>query len=122
MQKNKSARTPTTVEDYFAEVLPPARNMLEKMRVVIRSVVPTDATEVISYRIPAFRQKKVIVWYAAFSGHCSLFPTAAMIEKFKDELKGYTISKGTIQFQLDKPLPSALIKRIVKARLAELKE
>lgn len=110
------------MEDYFAEVLPPARNMLEKMRVVIRSVVPTDATEVISYRIPAFRQKKVIVWYAAFSGHCSLFPTAAMIEKFKDELKGYTISKGTIQFQLDKPLPSALIKRIVKARLAELKE
>lgn len=92
------------------------------MRLVIRSVVPKEATEVISYRIPAFRQKKIIVWYAAFSGHCSLFPTAAVIDKFRDELKGYTISKGTIQFPLDKPLPSGLIKRIVKARLAELKE
>ena len=91
------------------------------MRLVICSVVPKDATQVISYRIPAFRQKKVIVWYAAFSDHCSLFPAAAVIEKFKDELKGYRISKGTIQFPLDKPLPSALIKRIVKARLAELK-
>lgn len=96
--------------------------MLERMRLVIRSVVPKEATEVISYRIPAFRQKKIIVWYAAFSGHCSLFPTAAVIDKFRDELKGYTISKGTIQFPLDKPLPSGLIKRIVKARLAELKE
>ena len=92
------------------------------MRLVIRSVVPKEATEVISYRIPAFRQKKIIVWYAAFSGHCSLFPTAAVIDKFRDELKGYTISKGTIQFPLDKPLPSGLIKRIVKARMAELKE
>lgn len=96
--------------------------MLEKLRLVIRSVVPKDASEVISYSIPAFRQKKIIVWYAAFSSHCSLFPTAAIIEEFKDELNDYTISKGTIQFPLDKPLPSALIKRIVKARVAQLKE
>src|SRR5581483_2626757 len=100
-----------TVDDYFAAVPAPARNMLEKMRSVIRSAVPKDATEVISYRMPAFRQKKIVVWYAAFSGHCSLFPTAAGIEKFKDELKGYKISKGTIQFELEKPLPVALIKR-----------
>lgn len=110
------------VADYFQAVPLPARNVLEKLRLIIRSVVPKDATEVISYRIPAFRQKKVIVWYAAFSDHCSLFPAAAVIEKFKDELEGYRISKGTIQFPLDKPLPSGLIKRIVKTRLAELKE
>lgn len=110
------------VADYFGTVPLPARHVLEKLRLIIRSVVPKDATEVISYRIPAFRQKKVIVWYAAFSDHCSLFPAAAVIEKFKDELEGYRISKGTIQFPLDKPLPSGLIKRIVKARLAELKE
>lgn len=111
-----------TVDKYFAAVPEPARNTLEKLRLVIRSAVPKDATEVISYRIPAFRLKKIIVWYAAFTGHCSLFPTAAVIDKFKDELKSYTISKGTIQFPLGKPLPSALIKRIVKARLAELQK
>lgn len=111
-----------TVDEYFAAVPEPARNTLEKLRLVIRSAVPKDATEVISYRIPAFRLKKIIVWYAAFTGHCSLFPTAAVIDKFKDELKSYTISKGTIQFPLGKPLPSALIKRIVKARLAELQK
>lgn len=111
-----------TVDAYFAAVPGPARNLLEKLRLVIRSAVPKDATEVISYRIPAFRQDKIIVWYAAFSGHCSLFPTAAVIERFKPELKGYTISKGTIQFPLDKPLPIALIKRIVKARVTESQE
>ena len=92
------------------------------MRALIRSAVPKDATEVISYRMPAFRQKKIIVWYAAFSGHCSLFPTAAVIKKYTDELAGYKISKGTIQFPLDKPLPIALIRRLVKARVAEIQE
>jgi uncharacterized protein YdhG (YjbR/CyaY superfamily) len=109
-----------TVDAYFAAVPKPARKMLESMRSVIRSVAPKNAMEVISYRIPAFRQKKIIVWYAAFSSHCSLFPTAAVIEEFRDELKNYAISKGTIQFPLDKALPSALIKRIVKARVAQL--
>ena len=122
MRKTTLAKPVKTVEDYFAALPANARNMLDRMRLVIRSVVPKDAVEVISYRMPAFRQKKVIVWYAAFSDHCSLFPAAAVIEKFKDELKSYRISKGTIQFPLDKPLPSALIKRIVKARVAELNE
>lgn len=117
--KRKKANT---VDEYSACVPGPARTMLEKMRVMIRSVVPKEAVEVISYGIPAFRKEKIIVWYAAFSDHCSLFPTAAVIEEFKDELKNYAISKGTIQFPLDKPLPSALIKRIVKARLAELQK
>src|SRR5439155_24482239 len=109
-----------TVEEYFAAVPEPARSALEKMRTLIRSVVPKDTTEVISYRIPAFKHKKIVVWYAAFSNHCSLFPTASVIAKFKDELKSYTISKGTVQFPLDKPIPSALLKRMVKARLADM--
>lgn len=75
--------------------------------------MPKDATEVISYGIPAFKHKRVLVWYAAFADHCSLFPTAAVIEKFKDELKGFSTSKGTIHFPLSKPLPVALIKKIV---------
>ena len=87
------------------------------MRRAIRAAAPKEATEVISYGIPAFRHKKVLVYYAAFAKHCSFFPTAAGIAQFADELKGYTISKGTIQFPVDKPLPAALIKKMVKARV-----
>ena len=90
------------------------------MRDVIRSCVPKDAIETISYRIPAFRTKAgVLVWFAGFSEHCSLFPTAAVIGMFKDELSGFSSSKGTIHFPLDKPLPTALIKKIVRARVAQ---
>ncbi len=89
------------------------------MRAAIGSALPREATETISYRIPAFKLKKIVVWFAAFQNHCSLFPTAAVIEQFKDELEVYTISKGTIQFPVDKPLPSALIKKLVKVRLEQ---
>jgi uncharacterized protein YdhG (YjbR/CyaY superfamily) len=92
---------------------------LQQIRDAIRSVVPLEATEVISYKIPAFRHKKVLVWYAAFSNHCSLFPTAAVVERFKDELRGYSTSKGTIHFPLDKPIPVELIKKMVRARVAQ---
>jgi uncharacterized protein YdhG (YjbR/CyaY superfamily) len=111
---------PKTVDEYLAGVPEPARSTLQKVRAAIRSAVPPGATETISYRIPAFRYKGVLMWFAAFSKHCSLFPTASVIEKFKNELKGYTISKGTIQFPADKPLPAALIKKMVKARMAEM--
>ena len=90
------------------------------MRAAIRSAVPREATETISYRIPAFKHNGILVWFAAFSDHCSLFPTAAVIEAFKKQLKGFSTSKGTIHFPLDKPLPIALIKKIVKARVAQL--
>jgi len=93
--------------------------MFDKLRAAIRASVPADATEIISYRIPAFARDGVLVWYAAFAKHCSLFPTAAVIDEFRDELKGFTVSKGTIQFPLDKPLPIALVKKIVKARVAQ---
>ena len=90
------------------------------MRDVIRSCVPKDAIETISYRIPAFRTKSgVLVWFAGFSDHYSLFPTAAVIKMFEDELSGFSTSKGTIHFSLDKPLPTALIKKIVKARVVQ---
>jgi uncharacterized protein YdhG (YjbR/CyaY superfamily) len=61
----------------------------------------------------------VLVWFAAFSNHCSLFPTARVIEEFKNELKGFSTSKGTIHFSTDKPLPTALVKKLVKARVAQ---
>jgi uncharacterized protein YdhG (YjbR/CyaY superfamily) len=117
--KPKSASA-QTVDDYLAGVPEPACTTLGKVRAAIRSVVPAETSEVLSYKIPAFKYKEVLVWCAAFSNHCSLFPTAAVIEKFKDELKPFRKSKGTIHFPVDKSLPATLIKKMVKARLAEV--
>jgi uncharacterized protein YdhG (YjbR/CyaY superfamily) len=111
---------PKTIDEYLAGVPEPARSTLNKIRAAIRSAVPPEATETISYRMPAFKCKGVLVWFAAFSNHCSLFPTAAVVEAFKSELKGFTMSKGTIQFPTDKPLPAALVKKLVKARVAQM--
>jgi uncharacterized protein YdhG (YjbR/CyaY superfamily) len=117
MAEDKS--TPKSVDDYLARIPEPARNRFSKMRAVIRSAVPPEAGEIISYGIPAFKHKHVLVWFAAFSKHCSLFPTASVIETFKSELQDFSTSKGTIQFPHDKPLPAALIKKIVKARVVQ---
>jgi uncharacterized protein YdhG (YjbR/CyaY superfamily) len=114
----KASKAPKNVEEYLATVPESARGNFNKLRAAIQSVVPAEATETISYGIPAFKHKRVLVWFAAFSNHCSLFPTAAVIEEFKDELKRFSTSKGTIQFPTDKPLPVALIKKLVKARVA----
>jgi len=116
----KGNGAPRNVDEYLAGVPEPARTTLSKIRAAIRSAVPPEATETISYRIPAFRHKGVLVWFAAFSNHCSLFPTASVIEAFKNELKGFATSKGTIQFPTDKPLPAALVKKLVKARVAQI--
>ncbi|MFY9732437.1 MAG: DUF1801 domain-containing protein [Candidatus Acidiferrales bacterium] len=91
------------------------------MRAAIRVAIPKGSDEIISYGIPAFKQKRILVWYAAFSNHCSLFPTAAIIAKFKNHLKPFPTSKGTIHFATNKPLPTALIKKLVKARVAQAK-
>ena len=108
-----------TVDDYLALVPEPVRSTLQRMRTAIRSAVPAETTEAISYGIPAFNYKGPLVWFAAFSNHCSLFPTASVIKAFKNDLKGFKTSKGTIHFPVDKPLPAALVKKMVKARLAE---
>lgn len=110
---------PKTVAEYMELVPDSARRNFTKLRAIIQSAVPHDATETISYRIPAFKCDRILVWYAAFTRHCSLFPTAAVIEEFKKELEGFSTSKGTIQFPNDKPLPAALIKKLVKSRVAQ---
>ena len=115
----ESANTAAAVEQYIARAPERARKMLAELRETIRFAVPPDTTEVISYKIPAFKRDRILVWYAAFSDHCSLFPTSSVIGKFKAELKDYKTSKGTIQFPLDKPLPRALVGKIVKTRVAE---
>src|SRR5215469_7634521 len=115
----KVADAPKNIDEYLAGVPEPARSTLNKIRAAVWSALPPEATETISYRIPAFKYKGVLVWFAAFSDHCSLFPTASVVEAFKDELKGYSTSKGTIHFPINKPLPTALIKKLVKTRVAQ---
>ena len=110
---------PKNIEEYLARVPEPARGTLNKIRAAIRSVAPPGATEAISYGMPAFKHNGVLVWFAAFSKHCSLFPGSSVIEAFQGELKSYATSKGTIQFPTDKPLPTALVKKLVSARIAE---
>jgi uncharacterized protein YdhG (YjbR/CyaY superfamily) len=115
----KGNGAPKNIDEYLAGVPEPARGTLNKIRAAIRSAAPPETTEAISYGMPAFRYKGSLVWFAAFSNHCSLFPTASVIEAFKNELKGFPTSKGTIHFPTDKPLPTALVKKLVKARVAQ---
>ena len=108
------------VEAYLAKVPEPARTTLEKVRATIRSAAPKEATECICYGMPAFRYKGALVGYAAFKDHCSFFPmSAALIDTMADELKSYRTSKGTLQFPLDRPMTAALVKKMVKARVAD---
>jgi uncharacterized protein YdhG (YjbR/CyaY superfamily) len=115
----KGKGAPKDVDACIARVPEPARSTLKKVRAAIRSAVPSEATEMISYRMPAFNYKGPLLWYAAFSDHCSLFPTASVIEAFKNELKNFSTSKGTIHFPVDKPLSATLVRKLVKARIAQ---
>ena len=111
---------PKDVEEYLAGVPEPARSTLNRVRAAIRSAVPPEATEAISYRMPTFKYKGPLLGFAAFSNHCGLYPMSpSVMEAFKNELKAYPISKGTIQFPVDQPLPAALVKKMVKARIAQ---
>lgn len=114
----KPTYVPKTVDEYFERVPEPARKTLAKLRVAIRASMPEGTTEVINYRIPAFRGRRVLVWYAAFRDHVSFFPTAEVVEAFQDELKDYTTSKGTLQFPIGASIPTPLIKKMVKHRIA----
>ncbi len=108
------------VDEYLAGVPEPARSTLSKVRAVIRSVVPPEATETVSYRMPVFKYKGMLIGFAAFSNHCSLFVmNPSVMDSFRSELKGYQTSKGTIHFPLDKPLAATLVKKLVKARIAQ---
>ena len=116
----KTSAVPKTVNRYLASVSEPARSTLKKVRQAIRSTAPAEATEVISYGIPMYKYKGMLIGYAAFPKHCSLFlATSSLLKMFKDELSRYKTSKGTIRFPTDKPLPASLVKKIVKARAAE---
>jgi uncharacterized protein YdhG (YjbR/CyaY superfamily) len=105
----------TTVDGYLAAVTPEQRAALEKLRATIRSVAP-KAEECIAYGIPSYKQNGYLVGFGAGKNHCSFYP-GAVVQDLKLDLKNYDLSKGTIRFQPDKPLPAALVKKIVKLRI-----
>jgi len=108
------------IEDYLEAAAEPARGMLEAIRKLVRAAVPAEATEVFSYGMPGFRYKGALLWYGAFKSHVGFFPgSPPMIQSLAEDLKGYKTSKGTIQFPFGKPVPVALVKKIVKLRVAE---
>ena len=113
------ANTAATIDEYLASVSDDKRPALEKLRNTIRSIAP-KADECISYGIPAFRLNGMLVGFGATSKHCALYlMSGTIVEAFRDDLRGYDTSKGTIRFQADNPLPVALVKKLVRARIAE---
>ena len=117
----KSANAkPKSVADYLATVSEDKRVALEKLRSTIRAAAPA-AEECISYGLATFRLKgRPLVAFAAWADHCALYPmSSTVVREFREELKGFETSKGTIRFTPDNPLPTALVKKLVKARIAE---
>jgi len=109
-----------TIDAYVARFPKDVQQRLEQMRLTIRKAAP-KATETISYRIPAFRSDGILVWFAAFKRHIGFYPGAAAIAGFQKELSAYKGAKGSVQFPFDAPLPLALVRRIVKFRVKQMR-
>jgi uncharacterized protein YdhG (YjbR/CyaY superfamily) len=120
---DSSASDAAAVEAYLARVPEPARKTLQAVRATLRALLP-EATEGMSYGMPAFKlRKKAVAGYAAFDDHCGFFPmSGSVVAALKADLAGYQSSKGGVRFSLDSPLPPQLIEKLVKARLAELQK
>jgi uncharacterized protein YdhG (YjbR/CyaY superfamily) len=113
------ASKPKSIDEYLAGVSEDKRAALERLRKTIRAAAP-KAEECISYGICAFRQKRMVVGFGATAKHCSLFlMSSTLLDFYEDVTQRYDTSKGTIRFPADKPLPAALVRKLVKARLAE---
>src|SRR5437879_2330682 len=118
-RENSSAGKPKTIDEYLAGVRADQRAALEKLRTTIRAAAP-KAEECISYGLAAFRLNgRPLVAFGASANHCAFYPmNSTTVEAFQDQLKGFATSKGTIRFSPDKPLPTARVTRLVKARIA----
>lgn len=112
------ASGPEEVDAYIQGFPEQTRVLLEQMRRIIRAAAP-DAREVISYRMPAYKLKGILVYFAAFKNHIGFYPTSSGVAVFKKRLEGYKTSKGAIQFPLNQPLPEELITEIVWFRVME---
>jgi uncharacterized protein YdhG (YjbR/CyaY superfamily) len=118
-KKNNTTSAPAkNVDDYLARVPAEARATLEKLRKTIKAAAPI-AAEVISYQMPMYKHHGMLIGFAAFKDHCSVFPGSAVMEAHQEELKRYDTSKGTIRFPVNKPLPAALLKKLVKTGIKQ---
>lgn len=109
---------PKTVDDYIANFPPEIQEILQNIRMTIKSAAP-QAEEIISYQMPTFRLEGNLVHFAAFKNHIGFYPTPTGIKQFEDELSAYHGGKGSIQFPLTQPIPYELINRIVNFRVKE---
>ena len=109
----KSKINISTIGEYISSQPKNVRIGLKQLRQIIKNAAP-EAEGVISYQMPAFRFKRIIVWFAGYKNHYGLYPYSKTIQAFQKKLKKYETSKGTIKFPLDKPLPVKLISDIVK--------
>ena len=109
---------PKTIDEYIAAFPKDVQELLQKMRMTIRKAVP-NAEETISYQIPTFTLNGNLVHFAAYKNHIGFYPTSTGIKKFAKELAVYKGAKGSVQFPLDKPIPFALVSKIVKFRVKE---
>jgi uncharacterized protein YdhG (YjbR/CyaY superfamily) len=108
-----------SIDEYMVDVPENARIVLEELRCLVKSIVPM-AEETISYQIPTFKYKGMLVGFASFKKHCSFFlMSTAVMEAFSNELKEFKTSKGTLRFTIDKPIPPELVTKLVLARVAE---
>ena len=114
------AGRPQTIDEYLGALSDEQRGALEKLRKTIKQAAP-KAEECISYQLPAFRLNgRMLVAFGARANHCAFYPMSpATVKAYEQELAGYDTSKGTIRFRADKPLPSSLVRKLVKARIAE---
>ena len=110
------------IDDYLAKVEAPKRATLQKLRQTIRDILP-DAEEVISYGMPGFRLTgQMIVGFAAFKNHLAYLPhSGSVFTALRDDLAGYTYTNGSLHFPIDKPLPKALVKKLIAVRLRQIK-
>ena len=112
---------PATVAEYIDRWDPHTRAVLRKLRATIRKAAP-EAEERLSYRMPAYFMKRVLVYFAAWEKHIGLYPGARAIEVFKDDIARYVHAKGSIQFPLARPLPIGLITKIVRFRVKMIQD
>lgn len=119
MEQTKLKSKITTVDDYLNELPDDVYTALENIRQIIRFLVP-DAEEMISYQVPSYKHKGMLVGFGASKNHCSFFVmSSTLLKDFEDDIKDFDTSTGTIRFTPAKPIPNDLITRIVMARLAE---
>jgi uncharacterized protein YdhG (YjbR/CyaY superfamily) len=111
-------KTFETIDGYISTFPENVQAVLKDLKWVIREAAP-EAEEVISYQMPAFKLNGILVWFAAFKNHIGFYPTALGIEAFKDELSEFEVTKGTVRFPLDKPIPFGLVQKIVKFRVKQ---